>query len=144
TLEIIGTGGLGSAVGPVISEQLKRQGVDASFSLPPDFDNRFQKGQYTGALYGHGGSVNDPYHTLRLYQSVSVAVPGAQLVNFAKWKNEGYNKIVDDVFVTDMANKPKLLELFKKAMEICIPGVPDIPLVQIFHRIPMNTTHWTD
>jgi len=68
---------------------LKRQGVDASFSLPPDFDDRFQKGQYTGALYGHGGSVNDPYHTLRLYQSVSVAVPGGHLVNFAPVEERG-------------------------------------------------------
>src|SRR4029434_1048322 len=122
------------------------QGVDVSFSLPPDFDDRFQKGQYTGAIYGHGGSVNDPYHTLRLYQSVSVAVPGAHLVNLAKWKNqchnqsgahalgtcarwknEGYNKSVDDVCATDMPNKPKLLERFKKAMEIWIPELPDIP-----------------
>jgi peptide/nickel transport system substrate-binding protein len=72
-----------------------------------------------------------------------VAVPGAHLVNFAKWKNEAY-KIVDDVFVTDMANKPKLMELFRKAMEIWIPEVPDIPLVQLFHWIPKNTTYWTN
>ena len=70
-----------------------------------------------------------------------MAVPGAHLVNFAEWKNEAY-KIVDDVFVTDMANKPKLMELFRKAMEIWIPELPDIPLVQLFHRIPMNTTYW--
>src|SRR5262247_4104176 len=71
TLDIIGTGSTGPAIGPVLTEQLKRQGVDATFSLPPDFDIRFQKGQYVGALYGHGGSVNDPYHTLRLYQGAS-------------------------------------------------------------------------
>ena len=141
-LEIIGFGASGPAIGPVLSELLKRQGVEASMSLPPDFDDRFQKGQYTGAIYGHGGSVNDPYHTLRLYQSATVAVPGAHLVNFAKWKNEAYNKIVDEVFVTDMTNKPRLLELFHKAMEIWIPELPDIPLVHNFHRIPMNTTHW--
>jgi peptide/nickel transport system substrate-binding protein len=141
-LDIISFGVLGSAVGPVISEQLKRQGVDASFSLPPDFDDRFQKGQYTGALYGHGGSVNDPYHTLRLYQGASVAVPGAHLVNFAKWKNEAYDKIVDEVFVTDMQDKTRLMELFRKAMEIWIPELPDIPLTYNYHRIPMNTTYW--
>ncbi len=124
-LDVIGFGASGPAIGPVLTELLKRQGVDASFSLPPDFDDRFQKGQYTGALYGHGGSVNDPYHTLRLYQSVSVAVPGAHLVNFARWKNEAYNKIVDDVFVTDMTNKARLTELFHKAMEIWIPELPD-------------------
>ena len=143
-LDVIGFGASGPAIGPVLTELLKRQGVDASFSLPPDFDDRFQKGQYTGALYGHGGSVNDPYHTLRLYQSVSVAVPGAHLVNFARWKNEAYNKIVDDVFVTDMTNKARLTELFHKAMEIWIPELPDIPLVHNFHRIPMNTTYWTN
>src|SRR2546429_342485 len=107
-LDVIGFGASGPAIGPVLTELLKRQGVDASFSLPPDFDDRFQKGQYTGALYGHGGSVNDPYHTLRLYQSVSVAVPGAHLVNFARWKNEAYNKIVGDGFVHGMTNKARL------------------------------------
>jgi len=142
TLEIICTGGLGSAVGPVISEQLKRQGVDASFSLPPDFNVRFQQGQYIGALYGHGGSVNDPYHTLRLYQSASLAVPGAHLVNFTKWKNEAYDKIVDEVFVTDMKDTAKLMALFRQAMEIWIPELPDIPLTHFYHRIPMNTTYW--
>jgi len=142
TLDIISFGGLGSAVGPVISEQLKRQGVDATFGLPPDFDSRFQKGQYVGALYGHGGSVNDPYHTLRLYQAASVAVPGAHLVNFAKWKSEAYDKIVDEVFVTDMRDQARLMELFRKAMEIWIPELPDIPLTYNYHRIPMNTTYW--
>ncbi len=126
----------------MLVELLKRQGIDASMSLPPDFDDRFQKGQYTGAIYGHGGGVNDPYSTLRLYQSSTVAVPGAHLVNFARWKNEDYDKIVDDVFVTDMRNKTRLMELFHKAMEIWLPELPDIPLVHNIHRIPMNTTYW--
>jgi peptide/nickel transport system substrate-binding protein len=143
-LDIISFGSVGPAIGPVITEQLKRQGVDASIALPPDFDDRFQKGQYTGALYGHGGSVNDPYHTLRLYQTASEAVPGGHLVNFARWKNPAYDKIVDDVYVTDMTNKTKLMELWRKAMEIWIPELPDIPLVHNFHRIPMNTTYWTN
>ncbi len=143
-LDIIGFGGSGPAIGPVLTELLRRQGIDASTSLPPDFDDRFQKGQYTGAIYGHGGSVNDPYHTMRLYQSVSVAVPGGHLVNFARWKNEAYNKIVDDVYVTDMTNKAKLVEQWRKAMEIWIPELPDIPLVHNIHRVPMNTTYWTN
>ena len=143
-LDIIGFGSSGPAVGPVLSELLRRQGIDASMSLPPDFDDRFNKGQYTGSIYGHGGSVNDPYHTLRLYQSVSVAVPGGHLVNFARWKNDAYNKIVDEVYVTDMNNKAKLTELWRKAMEIWIPELPDIPLVHNIHRVPMNTTYWTN
>jgi peptide/nickel transport system substrate-binding protein len=143
-LDIIGFGSSGPAIGPVLTELLRRQGVDASMSLPPDFDDRFNKGQYTGSIYGHGGSVNDPYYTLRLYQSASVAVPGGHQVNFARWKNEAYDKIVDEVFVTDMKNKAKLTELWRRAMEIWIPELPDIPLVHNFHRLPMNTTYWTN
>jgi len=143
-LDIIGFGSTGPTIGPVITEQLRRNGVDASISLPPDFDDRFQKGQFNGAIYGHGGSVNDPYHTLRLYQGASEAVPGGHLVNFARWKNPAYDKIVDEVYVTDMTNKAKLVELWRKAMEIWIPELPDIQLVHNIHRIPMNTTNWTN
>src|SRR5437867_3738141 len=69
---------------------------------------------------------------------------GEELLTRKGWKNEAYNKIVDDVFVTDMNNKARLTELFHKAMEIWIPELPDIPLVHNFHRIPMNTTYWTN
>ncbi|HEX5327587.1 MAG TPA: hypothetical protein VFW75_13025, partial [Acetobacteraceae bacterium] len=117
-------------------------GVAASMSLPPDFDSRFQKGDYTGSIYGHGGSIREPYDTLRLYQGKSIAVPGAHLVNFSRWKNADYDKIVDEVYVTDPENVAKLKDLFHAAMEIWLPELPDIQLVQNYHRIPMNTTYW--
>lgn len=142
TLDIIGFGASGPAIGPVLSQMLKRHGVAASLSLPPDFDVRFQKGQYVGAIYGHGGSIREPYDTLRLYQGKSIAVPGAHLVNFSRWKNPDYDKIVDEVYVTDPENVEKLKELFHAAMEIWLPGLPDVQLVQNYHRIPMNTLRW--
>ena len=142
TIDIIGFGGTGPAIGPILTEMLKRAGVDASMSLPPDFDDRFQKGQYTGAIYGHGGSVNEPYNTLKLYQSASVAVPGGHQVNFARWKNAAYDKIVDQMFTVPPTDTVKLKELFRQAMEIWLPELPDIQIVQLHHRIPMNTTYW--
>ena len=142
TLDIIGFGGSGPAIGPVLVELLKRAGIDASMSLPPDFDDRFQKGQYTGAIYGHGGSVSEPYNTLKLYQSASVAVPGGHQVNFPRWKNATYDKIVDEMFSVPPTDQAKLKDLFRKAMEIWLPELPDIQLVQAHHRIPMNTTYW--
>ena len=141
-LDIIGFGASGNAMGPVLTEMLKRRGVQASLSLPPDFDDRFQKGAYTGSIYGHGGSINEPYGMLRLYQGRSVAVPGAHLVNFARWKNEAFDAISDEMFAVDPNDKAKMLPLFRKAMEIWLPELPDIQLVQNFHRIPMNTTYW--
>jgi peptide/nickel transport system substrate-binding protein len=142
TLDIIGFGASGPAIGPVLAQMLRRHGVAASLALPPDFNERFQKGQYAGAIYGHGGSIREPYDTLRLYQSQSIAVPGAHAVNFARWKNPEYDKIVDEVYVTAPDNVEKLKQLFHAAMAIWLPDLPDIQLVQNYHRIPMNTTYW--
>jgi peptide/nickel transport system substrate-binding protein len=132
------------AVAPVVAELLKRQGIDASFSLPTNHGDRFNQGEYEASIYGHGGSVSgDPYFTLRLYQSVTTAVPGAHLVNFTRWKNEAYDKLVDEMAVTSTADKAKLIDLFKKAMNIWLPELPDIILTKFHHRIGHNTTYWT-
>jgi peptide/nickel transport system substrate-binding protein len=131
------------SVGPVLVELLKRQGVGAAFSIPPDFAATFQKGEHQAALWGHGGSIKDPFETLRLYQSNSVNVPGGHLVNLAKWSNADYDKIVDEVYVTPPSDKAKVTELFVKAMEVWLPELPDIPLMQFYHRLPLNTTYWT-
>ena len=141
-VDIIGFGSAGPAMGPLLTEMLKRRGVEAAFSMPPDFDDRFQKGQYTGSIYGHGGAINEPYSMLRLYQGQSVAVPGAHLVNFPHWKNAEFDKITDEMFVVDPADQARMIPLFRRAMEIWLPELPDIQLVQNFHRIPMNTTYW--
>lgn len=131
-----------SNVGPVITEQLKKHGFDATYSMPPDAGDRFTKGEYIGCLYGHGGSIRDPYATLRLYQSATIAVPGAHEVNFPKWANKDYDKIVDDVYNTPMDQKDKLKDLFHKAMEVWLPELPDIQLVKFYHNIGMNETYW--
>ncbi|MDQ3810332.1 MAG: ABC transporter substrate-binding protein, partial [Chloroflexota bacterium] len=131
-------------IGPVVAEQLKKQGVDAQYVQPPDMITRFQQGDYVGMLFGHGGSVSgDPYFTLSLYQSQSVAVPGGHAVNFSKWKNSDYDKIVDEMAVTPAEDQAKLIDQFKRAMAIWIPELPDIPMQQWYHRIPYNQTYWT-
>ena len=129
--------------GPVLVELLKRQGIAATFAIPPDFGPVFQKGEHQAAMFGHGGSIKDPFETLRLYQSSSVNVPGGHLVNLAKWSNPEYDKVVDEVYVTPPSDKAKVTELFLKAMEIWLPELPDIPLMQFYHRLPLNTTYWT-
>lgn len=140
--EILGSNTF-AAVGPVVQELLKRAGIDATYIQPPDSDDRFFKGDYVAKLYGHGGSIKDPYLTLRLYQSATTAVPGAHLANFPKWTNKQYDAIVDEMAITAPDNTPKNMELYRKAMEIWLPEMPDIVLTEFYHRIPMNTTYWT-
>ncbi|HEY3061344.1 MAG TPA: ABC transporter substrate-binding protein [Chloroflexota bacterium] len=131
-------------MGPILVEMLKKGGIDATYVHPPDMIERFQQGDYQGMLFGHGGSVNaDPYDTAKLYQSASLAIPGGHSVNFSKWKNTDYDKIVDEMAITATTDQAKLIDQFKRAMAIWLPELPDIPIQQWYHRIPYNTTNWT-
>jgi peptide/nickel transport system substrate-binding protein len=130
------------SVGPVLVELLKRQGINATYGQPPDMFDRYFAGDYNAAIFGHGGSVSDPYATLRLYQSASEAIPGGHLVNLSRWKNAEFDKIVDEVGTTAPDDKEKMKELWLKAMAIWLPELPDVQLMQFYHRLPMNLTHW--
>jgi peptide/nickel transport system substrate-binding protein len=123
-------------------ELLRRQGMNATYGQPPDMFDRYFAGDFNAAIFGHGGSVSDPYATLRLYQSSSEAIPGGHLVNLSRWKNPDYDKIVDEVFVTPPSDSAKMKELFLQAMEIWLPALPDVQLMQFYHRLPMNLTYW--
>lgn len=141
-LDIIGLGTSGPAIGPVLAEMLKRHGIEASFALPPDFDERLQNGKFDGAIYGHGGSVNEPYPALRLYQSASIAVPGAHQANFTRWRNPEFDRLVDEAYTVTPTDKKRLTEIWRRAMEIWLPELPDIQLVQNYQRIPWNGRYW--
>ena len=132
-----------SNIGPVVAAQLKKSGFDVSWTQPPDALDRFPKGDYMLSIYGHGGSISDPYNTLNLYTTANLAVPGLHQSNFPRWSNDEYDKVVTDVYLTSMKDKAKLTELFHKAMEIWLPQLPDIQLNQFYHNIGFNTTNWT-
>ncbi|WP_089718404.1 hypothetical protein [Candidatus Entotheonella palauensis] len=142
TLDILGWPGV-SGRGQIIQEQLRRAGVDATFSTPPDNFTRFMDGDYVAAIFGHGGSVaQDPYYTLRIYQSKTEAIPGLHQVNFAKWTNAEFDKIVDEMFVTSPTDQARLMELYHDAMEIWLSELPDLPLTKFYHHIVRNETYW--
>ena len=75
-------------------------------------------------------------------RAASIAVPGAHQANFARWKNPEYDKLVDEAYVTAPDDTKKLSDIWRRAMEIWLPELPDIQLVQNYHRIPWNTTYW--
>jgi len=132
-----------SNVGPVVSAQLKKAGIDAVWTQPPDADDRFQKAYYLLSIYGHGGSIQDPYNTLNLYTTANLAVPGAHQSNFPRWSNAEYDKIATEMYLSSMTDKAKLKDIFHRAMEIWLPELPDIQLTQFYHNIGFNTEHWT-
>ena len=44
--------------------------------------------------------------------------------------------------MTPPDDKEKMKELWLKAMTIWLPELPDVQLMQFYHRLPMNLTYW--
>lgn len=127
---------------PIVAEQLKSAGFDATFGMPTDFYDRLSLGNSNVYIWGHGGSVRDPFLTLELYHSKFNRPVGTAAYPFYRWVNPEYDAIVDEMGVTS-PDDPKTAELFRQAMEIWLRELPDVMLLQFYHRIPMNTTYWT-
>jgi peptide/nickel transport system substrate-binding protein len=131
---------------PVVTEQLRRAGFDASFLLPADFVTRIQTGSAHAFLWGHGGSMRDPYATLdNLYHIRHVKPTGESIpfTNLYRWKNQEFSDIVDQMRPLE-EDDPQLHDLFRQAMEIWLPNLPDIMTVETVILLPRNTTYWTN
>ena len=133
--------GIFNDLAPVLVAQLKQAGVDASFRLTSDTFTRMAQGTARAYMMGNGGSVRDPYFTLRLYHSRFVQPTGTHAERFWRWSNPEYDAIVDKMGQTS-PDDPELQNLFRQAMEIWLSELPSIPLVQWYHRIPQNETYW--
>ncbi len=129
---------------PIVAEQLRRAGFEASFLLPADFVTRIQTGSAHAFLWGHGGSMRDPYATLeRLYHIKHVRPTGEAIpfTNLYRWANQEFSDIVDQMTGVP-EDDPRLKDLFRQAMEIWLPNLPDVPLVETVILLPRNTTYW--
>jgi len=138
-------GNLFQDIAPILVQQLRKGGFDASFKLiqGPDFGTNTNAGNIDAFLLGHGGSVRTPYFTLRLYETKYSAPTGQAATYPYRWSNADYDKIVDQLGTLGETD-PKQFDLFRQAMEIWVDNLPDIGIVQWFHRIPTNTTYWTN
>lgn len=129
---------------PIITQQLKKAGFDASFLLPADFVDRIYTGDAHAFLWGHGGSMKDPYKTLDLYNMRYVVPNGTRASsNLYRWSNKEFSDLVDQMGNLPLAD-PKITGLFHQAMDVWLPALPDIQLHQTVINVPMNTTYWTN
>ncbi len=130
---------------PVLAEQLRNAGFSCQHKAPTDVWAASVDGRAPLALFGHGGSTYDPYDTMNLYRKVNIAAPGQQSwSNIARWSTPEWEALVDQVNNTNPADDATMKDLFHKAMTIFYAELPDAPLVQWYHRIPMNNTYWTN
>jgi peptide/nickel transport system substrate-binding protein len=143
TADIIG-GAIWADIGPILTEQLRRAGFESSYSMPTDASTRRANGDARVFILGHGASIADPYFTLSLFHSRNFRPTGENAPGGAlsRWRNADFDAIVDEMATVPMGD-PRLLDLFPAAMEIWLRELPNAPLIQWFHRIPMNQTYWT-
>ena len=127
----------------VVTEQLKRNGIAASFTTPPDAWDRYVQFDYTGFPAGHAGSLRDPFAALNLYKCPGEA--SYQVDNMSRWCNPDYDKIVLEMAETNPdEDEETMFRLFREAMELWLPALPDIQLTEWMHHFCMNETYWTN
>ncbi len=144
--------GIFNHYGPIVSRQLDNHGIKSSYSTPPDAWSRQSSGEASCGLRGHGGSVRDPYFTLNLYTGGDPATydpeqpqgPDNRPPNAYHWYNAEFNAITEEVFATAIDDIATLEELWADAMDIWLEELPDVQVLEFYHRIPMNTTYWTN
>jgi len=60
----------------------------------------------------------------------------------ASW--DGWSTPSDSPSLASASQSLPSAPLFHSAMEIWLKELPDIPLVQFYHRNPVNTMYWTN
>jgi peptide/nickel transport system substrate-binding protein len=131
-------------IAPISAELLRQAGFDSNHATPPDVWTQKSDGRAELHLFGHGGSVADPYTTLQMYHSQWQTPTGENCgQNRPRWANEEYDAVVEEMSRTSPDDSEKMQSLFNQAMEIWYRELPEVPLVQWFHRLAMNTTYWT-
>ncbi|MCS6774494.1 MAG: ABC transporter substrate-binding protein [Thermoflexales bacterium] len=133
-------------IAPILEQMLRKAGFEAAINFGTDAFQNMVDGRPGLYLYGHGGSLIDPYATLELYHTRSskptqAGVGGSN--RFSRYSNPKFDQIVDEMSVVPPGD-PKLNALFEQAMDIYWTEMIDIPLIQWLHRIPYNTTYWTN
>lgn len=132
-------------IGPVLAEQLRRAGFETEYTTPADGGTRRSDGSAKFFLNGHGGSVRDPFPTMDMYTSKYYAPTGQPTAFNSRFRNTEYDAILDEMAsLSPSSDDPKYMELYLAAMEIWLDNLVDCPIQQWLHRIPMNTTYWTN
>jgi peptide/nickel transport system substrate-binding protein len=132
-------------IGPVIAEQLRRGGFEAEYSTPADHGSRISEGTARIWLNGHGGSIADPYTTMDYYTSKYYAPIGEPTAQNSRYNNPEYDALLDEMAtMRPDPNDPAYMDLYLAALEIWLEDLVDAPIQQWLHRIPYNTTYWTN
>jgi len=130
-------------IGPIIAEQLRKAGFESEYTTPADHGTRISDGSYGLWLNGHGGSIRDPFTTMDFYTSKYYAPVGEPTSQPSRYNNPEYDAILEQMATTP-SDRPEYMDLFLAGIGIWLEDLVDAPIQQWMHRIPMNTTYWSN
>jgi peptide/nickel transport system substrate-binding protein len=131
-------------IGPLVQQQLRRGGFDVTFYSTPDSSRIMANAQCPLMLSGHAGSsIFDPLATLEAFHSKNFTPVGSATFYYAHMRNPEFDAAVDAIYGMKPGDPAIKLQV-RKAMEIWYALVPEIPIQQYYHRLPMNQTYWTN
>jgi peptide/nickel transport system substrate-binding protein len=131
-------------IGPLVQQQLRRAGFDVTFYSQPDSTRIMANGQCPLVLSGHSGSsIFDPLATLEAFHSKNFAPVGSSSFFFARQRNTEYDALVEPIYRLKPGD-PQIPAMVHKVMDKWYALVPEIPIQQYYHRVPMNQTYWTN
>jgi peptide/nickel transport system substrate-binding protein len=130
-------------IGPLIAEQLRRGGFEIDYVTPADHGTRMSDGTAKIWINGHGGTIADPFTTMDYYTSKYWAPIGEPTAQNSRFNNAEYDELLAQMASTP-SDDPAYMDLYLAALEIWLDNLVDAPIQQWLHRIPMNTTYWTN
>ena len=128
-------------VAPVLVEQLRRAGYDASYRSATDCYNRMSTGQAKAFLCGTSASIRDPYATLSHYHGRHVRPTGTGAPVFWRWRNAEFDALVDRMAELPAADG-EFMRVYLQAMDVWLRELPSIPILAWHQRVPHNETRW--
>jgi peptide/nickel transport system substrate-binding protein len=131
-------------IGPLVQQQLRKGGFEVTFYSTPDSTRIMANGQCPLVLSGHSGSsIFDPLATLEAFHSKNFAPVGTPSFYYSRQRNKDYDAAVDPIYGLRPGD-PAIMPLVHRAMEVWYSLVPEIPIQQYYHRLPLNETYWTN
>ena len=131
-------------IAPVLAEMLRQAGFDANVNFGTDAYQNMVDGKAGLYLFGHGGSLYDPFEGLNLFHGKFSSTIGSAAGNnrFSRYKNPEFDKILDDISPLG-SDTPEFQAGAAKALGIYWRDTIDVPVIQWLHRIPYNNHYWT-
>lgn len=123
-------------IGPLVAQQLRQAGFDASISYPTQF-SAISTGKAVAWLWGNAGATIGPVSFFDQFEKKAGQT-------FCDWcDHPQFDQVVAKMNSLASDDYADLVPLFHQAAEIWLKALPEVPVRQRFVHTPYNTRHWT-